>query len=114
MQGGVPGDVLFMASPTDVLLAPTLLSSARYRPEDFKLIGLVDKAPLTLFVRNSLPVSNLDELAAYVKRDVAKPLYYGTTGPGSFYHLALSDRQRMSGLPMTHVPYRGGAPCSRT
>ena len=104
------GEMLFMASPTEVILAPAVLKAVKYKAEDFKLLGLIDKAPLTLFVRASLPVNTIDELVAYAKQPGAKPLTYGTTGPGSVYHLATEGMRRAAGLEMTHVPYRGGAP----
>jgi tripartite-type tricarboxylate transporter receptor subunit TctC len=104
------GETLLMASPTDVILAPALLKSVRYQASDFKLIGLVDKAPLTVFVRNGLPVRTVDELVAYMRRPGAVPLSYGTTGPGSFYHLVAEELQKTIGVTMTHAPYRGGAP----
>jgi tripartite-type tricarboxylate transporter receptor subunit TctC len=104
------GDMLIMASPTEVILAPSLLKAVRYQPEDFRLIGLVDKAPLTVFVRANLPVNTMDELLAYARKPDSKPLAYGSTGPGSFYHLITDSLQRTTGVPMTHVPYRGGAP----
>lgn len=104
------GASLLMASPTDVILAPLLLKSVRYKAEDFQLLGLMDKAPLTMFVRADLPVQNVDQLIAHARRPGAAPLSYGTTGPGSVYHLAIESLRRQTNVPMTHVPYRGGAP----
>lgn len=104
------GDTLLMASPTDVILAPSLLKSTRYQAEDLALIGLVDTAPLTVFVRAELPVNSIDELIAYAKRPKTAPLSYGTTGTGSFYHLVAESFQRAAGIELMHVPYRGAAP----
>lgn len=105
-----PSDSLFMASPTDVVLAPLLLKSARYTPEDFVLLGILDKAPLTLFVRKDLSVNTVDEFIALAQRSRDKPLSFGTTGPGSFYHLVIESLQRSAGFTASHVPYRGGSP----
>lgn len=105
-----PGDSLLMASPTDVVLAPALLKSARYAPEDFVLVGVLDKAPLTLFVRPDLAVNTVDEFIALARRSRERPLSFGTTGPGSFYHLVIDSLQRSAGFSATHIPYRGGSP----
>jgi tripartite-type tricarboxylate transporter receptor subunit TctC len=49
---------------------------------------------------------------AYAKRAAAggKPLTYASVGPGSFYHLLGEHMSSVTGVPMVHVPYKGGAP----
>jgi tripartite-type tricarboxylate transporter receptor subunit TctC len=60
-------------------------------------------------VTNSLPVKSVAELIAYAK---AKPgeLFYGTPGLGSTAHLSTELFKSMTGVEMTHVPYKGSAP----
>jgi tripartite-type tricarboxylate transporter receptor subunit TctC len=52
-----------------------------------------------------LPVSNLQELIAYAK---ARPgqLNYGSVGVGSSQHLAGEYFSQVTGVKITHVPYR--------
>jgi tripartite-type tricarboxylate transporter receptor subunit TctC len=53
-----------------------------------------------------LPVSGVQELIAYAK---ARPgqLSFASTGPGSSPHLTGELFKRMTGIEMTHVPYKG-------
>lgn len=105
-----PQNVLFMGSATETVLAPLVLKAVRYKPTNFRMLGLVDDAPLVMLTRPDFPTKNIDELIAYARRPGMAPLTYGTTGPGSVYHVAMESFRRELQIPMTHVPYRGGAP----
>ncbi len=104
------GNLLFMGSPTETVLAPLTLKAVKYKPADFTMLGLVNEAPLALYVRNELPLANVDELATRWKGQAGKELSYGSTGPGSLYHLAGDSLRQQAGIAAVHVPYRGGAP----
>ena len=73
---------------------------------------MISVAPLAVIARADLPVSNGDELAAYAARVAreGRPLTYASVGPGSFYHFMGEHMSHTLGVPMTHVPYKGGAP----
>ncbi|MGV3570387.1 MAG: tripartite tricarboxylate transporter substrate binding protein [Ramlibacter sp.] len=104
------GDMLVLGSPTEMILAPATLQSARYKPEDFRPLALASRSQLALYARADLPASNVDELVAWAKANPAKPLSYGSVGVGSIYHLAGQAFADAAGVPMSHVPYKGGAP----
>jgi len=53
--------------------------------------------------------TNLKTLIELTK-DKSKPWSYGTSGIGGVGHLAAEQFQLASGVKMTHVPYKGGAP----
>jgi tripartite-type tricarboxylate transporter receptor subunit TctC len=76
--------------------------------KDFAGISMIAMTPLVMVVHPSLPVSDVKQLVALAK---AKPgaLTYGSSGPGSPTHLGM-ELLRLSGVTMTHVPYKGGAP----
>ena len=65
-----------------------------------------------VLARKDLPAANGDELVAYARKTAAegKPLTYASVGPGSLYHLLGEHLSKVTGLPMTHVAYKGGAP----
>lgn len=66
---------------------------------------LVNVVPI-LAVTPSLPVSGVQELIAYAKTRPGQ-LSFASTGPGSSPHLTGELFKRMTGIEMTHVPYKG-------
>jgi tripartite-type tricarboxylate transporter receptor subunit TctC len=56
-----------------------------------------------------VPVKNLQEFLAYAKANPNK-LTYGSTGQGTATHLFAEMFSMMTGIKMTHVPYKGVAP----
>ena len=73
------------------------------------LIGITPLAAQigVLVTHPSLPVQSVKELIAFAK---SKPdqLLYGSSGSGSFLHLAMANFNILSGTRMVHVPYKGG------
>ena len=53
-----------------------------------------------------LPVNTVAELIEYAKKNPAK-LSYGSSGVGSFFHLAGELFNQTAGVKLNHVPYRG-------
>ena len=106
------GHLIFQGSPNELILAPLTNAAIKYKPEDFRLVQMIAVSPMALFARKDLPASNGDELLAYARQAAAagKPLTFASVGPGSLYHLLGEHLAKTSGLPMTHVPYRGAAP----
>jgi tripartite-type tricarboxylate transporter receptor subunit TctC len=77
--------------------------------KDFAPIGLVVHSPWALVVNPNLPAKNVRELIAMAK---AKPelLTYSTAGAGTMSHFAMELMQLLSGVKLTHLPYKGAAP----
>src|SRR5258708_31247816 len=53
-----------------------------------------------------VPVNSVTELVAYAKQNPGK-LSFGSSGAGSFFHLAGELFNQVNGVKLTHVPYRG-------
>jgi tripartite-type tricarboxylate transporter receptor subunit TctC len=104
------GDMLVVGSPTELILAPATVQSARYKPEDFRPLAMLSRSQLALYARSDLPANTIDELVAYAKAHPSQPLSYGSVGMGSIYHLAGEALAEAVGVPMNHVPYKGGTP----
>jgi tripartite-type tricarboxylate transporter receptor subunit TctC len=104
--------MIFQGSPNELILAPLANAAIKYKPEDFRLVQMITINPLVMLARKDLPASNGDELVAYAKKAAAdgKPLTFASVGPGSLYHLLGEHMSSVTGIPMTHVPYKGGAP----
>lgn len=75
-------------------------------PTDFAAIASVADAPQIVVVRNSLPVSNLDEFARYARENAAK-LSFGAAGVGSGSYLGGVLLNEALGLNIQAVNYRG-------
>ena len=67
----------------------------------------VVRVPNVLEVNPSVPVKTIAELIAYAK---ARPLSFASAGIGTASHLAGQLFNRMTGVNMQHVPYRGDGP----
>lgn len=105
------GYMLFQGSPNELIFAPLAISSAKYKPEDFRQIHRVGMAPMAIMARADLPANNADELVAYAIKAAkdGKSMTYASVGIGSFYHLLGEQMSRVIGAPMLHVPYKGAA-----
>ncbi len=106
------GYMIFQGSPNELILAPMSNAALKYKPDDFRLVQMITINPLVMLARKDLPASNGDELMAYARKTAAegKPLTYASVGPGSLYHLLGEHMSVVTGVPMTHVAYKGGAP----
>jgi tripartite-type tricarboxylate transporter receptor subunit TctC len=86
------------------------LTKLPYDPvNDFAPISLMTAAPLVLVVNPALPVRSVKDLIALAK---AKPVAYGSAGNGSGGHLSGELLKLLTGIPATHVPYKGAGPAA--
>jgi tripartite-type tricarboxylate transporter receptor subunit TctC len=100
------GYTLLLASQTNAISA-TLYSKLAFNPiDDFAGISLLGREPGVLVVHPSLPVNNVAELVALAKKEPGK-LNYASSGNGSGQHLFMAMFASMSGISLTHVPYKG-------
>ena len=109
------GHLIFQGSPNELILAPMSNAAIKYKPEDFRLVQMITINPLAMFARKDLPANSGDELVAFARKSAAegKPLTYASVGPGSLYHLLGEHLSKTTNIPMTHVPYKGGAPAQQ-
>jgi tripartite-type tricarboxylate transporter receptor subunit TctC len=100
------GYTLLMVSSTQTV------NETLYANKPYRLLGdLVAIAPLmandlVLVIHPSVPAKNLQELLALAR---AKPgtLNFGSSGPGSNYHMAAELLKSLTGIDIVHVPYKG-------
>lgn len=104
------GYTLLVGSMSTHAMNPALMPNMPFRGvEDFTPLGLLAYVTNTMVVHPSVPAQNLKELIAYAKANPGK-LAYASAGPGSTNHLSAVLFERMAGVQMLHVPYKGGAP----
>ena len=103
------GYTLFLGSGSAFSQGPGVRKDLPYDPlKDFTLIGLVSAAPGVIVVAPGLPVRNVREFVAYSK-DNQNKLNYGSSGLGSASHLQTEYLISLTGMKMTHIPFKSAA-----
>lgn len=97
-----------------IAAAPVTMNRFVYKDQKFNVeksfepISKLSSAPGVLAVRNGLGVKSAAELIALAKKSPGK-LTYGSTGLGGSQHMAGELLQRLSGIQLLHVPYKGAS-----
>ncbi len=100
------GYTILMGTSTPLAINATLYKHLPYDPvKDFVPLALIATIPFVLVVSNDLPVHSVAELIAYAKAHPGE-LSYGSTGPGTPFHLNGELFSAMTGIQMVHVPYK--------
>src|SRR5437660_5618139 len=76
---------------------------------DIAPVGMVESVPLVMEVHPSVPAKTVPEFIAYAKANPGK-LNMASAGIGGPQHVAGELFKSMTGVDMTHVPYRGSTP----
>ncbi|HEY2227553.1 MAG TPA: tripartite tricarboxylate transporter substrate binding protein [Xanthobacteraceae bacterium] len=104
------GYTLLMAPSPPMAAAVTIYKNLAYDPaDDFVPLALIAQTPFVLVVNPSLPVHSVAELIALAKQKPGE-LSYGSAGPGTPHQLYAELFKSMTGIEMSHVPYRGSLP----
>jgi tripartite-type tricarboxylate transporter receptor subunit TctC len=84
----------------------TMYKQLEYDPEkDFETISPFAGFTIIVAVTNKLAINTLQELIAYAKAHPGE-LNYGSVGIGSSQHLAGVYFAQLTGIEITHVPYK--------
>jgi tripartite-type tricarboxylate transporter receptor subunit TctC len=93
-------------------IGPSLYRKLAYDAlKDVSYIGLIGVTPNVMAVHPSVPASTVAEFIAYAKANPGK-VSYGSSGVGTSTHLGVELFKSMTGIQITHVPYKGGAQSS--
>lgn len=104
------GYTLLMGSAAAISSAPNVYATLPYDPQkDLLPIVLVANQPNALIVRPGLEANNVKEFIALARANPGK-LNYGSSGVGASQHMTAELFAMMTGVRITHVPYKGGAP----
>jgi len=77
--------------------------------KDFVPVTLLAKVPNLFVIHPDVPATDFKEFVAYVKKNPGK-LNYGSAGNASAGHLAMEYLKVVTGMFITHIPYRGTGP----
>ena len=100
------GYTLLMVSGTQTVNETLYVHKSYQLMRDLAPIAPLIDTDLVLVVHPSVPAKTLGELLALAR---AKPgtLNYGSSGPGSNYHMAGELLKNLTGVDIVHVPYKG-------
>ena len=112
---GMPADgsALLFTPASPMVIYPHIYRKLGYRPlEDMVPMTSLHVTKLGLIVGPGAPVKTLTEYLAWLKR-APQNAVYGSPGACTMSHFLGSMFARATGVALTHVPYRGGAPMSQ-
>jgi tripartite-type tricarboxylate transporter receptor subunit TctC len=100
------GYTLLMASGTQTVNETLYTNKPYHLLQDLEPIAPLIQTDLVLVEHPSVPAKSLAELLALAR---AKPgtLNFGSSGPGSNYHMAAELLKNLTGIDIVHVPYKG-------
>ena len=104
------GYTLLWAASDGLSILPAIKAKMPYTvPNDFSFITRMAELPFAIVVSNNLPVNTMAEMLAYAKANPGQ-LRYGTSGIGGGPHMGSLLIEKVAGVQMTHVAYRGVGP----
>lgn len=103
------GHTLLVTADAPFTATPFLVRNLNFSISDFTPIAAICRIVPVFAVKASLGVKTLKDFIALAK---SRPgaLNFSSQGVGTFGHLGMEDFKQRTGLDLTHVPYRGGAP----
>ena len=103
------GYTLFFTTTGALVINPHLYKKLRYSVQDFTPIAPVGESANVLVVNPNVKANSVNDLIQLARANPGK-LTYGTSGAGSSSHLAGVLLESLTGVQLTHVPYKGSAP----
>jgi tripartite-type tricarboxylate transporter receptor subunit TctC len=106
-----PDGYTLLLAPTSHVINPSIYARLAYDTEkDFAPITMVASTAILMAVN---PRIGVDTVRGFVDAAKAQPqalANFGSAGAGTVFHLTGELFKQLTGLPLQHVPYRGGGP----
>lgn len=104
------GHTLILTHVGTLAVNPYMLNNQPYDVnKDFMPVTLLAKVPNVFVIHPDVPAKNFKEFVDYAKKNPGK-LNYGSAGNASAGHLAMEYLKLVTGMYITHIPYRGTGP----
>ena len=101
------GHTLFLGDTGNYAVSAALYANFPYDVQrDFVPVVLAAAPPVYLVANASSPFASVQDFLRMAK---AGPVVYGSTGNGNVTHLAMELLRSLSGVQLSHVPYKGAA-----
>jgi tripartite-type tricarboxylate transporter receptor subunit TctC len=108
-RSSADGYTLLLTQPGPLVINHLLYKQLGYEGSKFIPITLVTRSANVMAMRKDFPADTLAEFIAYAKANPGK-VSYGSQGAGTTAHLSAVQLERLAGLKLVHVPYRGVMP----
>ena len=103
------GHMVLLGNPS-LAISPLIYPRLNYRPqEDLAYVGRYGTVPNVMLVTPSLPVKNVQELVAHLKKNPGK-LNYASNGYGTSPQMSMELFKAMTNTFIVHIPFRGSGP----
>ena len=103
------GYTILAASSGPVTINPLLQKAPYDVDRDLVPVANVGMSPYLLVVHPQFPAANAREFIALVRANPGK-YSFASSGTGATAHLVAESFNSLSGLQVTHVPYKGSSP----
>lgn len=104
------GYMLFMSTNSPLTTNLAVFKTIKYDPlKDFVPIVLAGENSLVLAVNPKIPIKSVADLIALAKKEPGQ-LIAASSGNGATSHMSLGEFEKMAGVKVTHLPYKGGVP----
>jgi tripartite-type tricarboxylate transporter receptor subunit TctC len=107
------GQTLILSPSGALVIQPWLYNNLGYDPvKDFTAISRVSTFDFAVTAGPGAPAGDLKTVLAWMKANPTSA-NYATSGAGTVPHFAGQLLGQATGVPLTHVAYRGGAPAAQ-
>lgn len=107
------GQTLVLTPSGALVIQPWIYSNLGYDPtKDFTPVSRVVTFDFAVTAGPGAPQGDLRSILGWMKNNPTKASY-ATSGAGTVPHFAGLMLSQVAGVPITHVPYRGGAPAAQ-
>jgi tripartite-type tricarboxylate transporter receptor subunit TctC len=103
------GYTLFLVNPANAINASLYPKLSFNFLRDMAPVAGIIRVPNVMEVNPSVPAKTVAEFIAYAKANPGK-INWATSGNGTSVHLSGELFKMMTGVQLTHIPYRGSAP----
>jgi tripartite-type tricarboxylate transporter receptor subunit TctC len=103
------GHTILIGNPGPNAIAYGIFRNLTYKADQLQAVSNMIRIPNIVSAHPSTGLKSIPELIAYLKKHPDK-LTYGSSGTGQSPHLTGAWFLQLTGLKMTHVPFRGAGP----
>jgi tripartite-type tricarboxylate transporter receptor subunit TctC len=103
------GYTVLLGNTTEMVVSPYIVKTATYETQrDFRPVALAGYLPQLLIANPAVKASTIEDFIALARASPGK-YSYATAGTGSTAHIAGAMLERVAGIKLLGVPYKGGA-----